>query len=213
MNKKLRVINWVIGIILANLGVCLCTKADFGISMIGASPYIVHVWLRDRFPWYTQGTSEYIWEALILVIGCIIVRRFKLKYLLSFMTAVIAGLAIDGWFFVLGGNGAFSDFTVRIVMFSLGTLATALGIAFFFNTKMPMQVYELVVAEVSDRYDKDLNKVKYVNDIILLLVAVILSFALTRKFTGIGVGTVVITLLNAPLIGFFRKVICKIEKL
>lgn len=213
MNRKLSVINWVIGIILANLGVCLCTKADFGISMIGASPYIVHVWLRDRFPWYTQGTSEYIWEALILIIGCIIVRRFKLKYLLSFMTAVIAGLAIDGWFLVLGGNGAFSGLALRIVTFSIGTLATALGIAFFFNTKMPMQVYELVVAEVSDKYGKDLNKVKYVNDIILLVVAVVLSFVLTHKFTGIGVGTVVITLLNAPLIGFFRKIISKVEKL
>lgn len=213
MSKKLSVINWVTGIILANLGVCLCTKADFGISMIGASPYIIHVWLRDRFSWYTQGTSEYIWEALILVIGCLIVRRFKAKYLLSFMTAVIAGFAIDGWFFVLGGNGAYEDFAFRVVTFTLGMIATSLGIAFFFNTKMPMQVYELVVAEISDRYGKDLNRVKYVNDLVLLVVALVLSFALTRKFTGIGVGTIIITFLNAPLIGIFRKVITKIEKL
>lgn len=213
MNKKLSVINWVIGIIICNLGVALCTKASFGISMIGASPYILHVFMRDSFAWFTQGTAEYVWEAIILIIGCLIVRRFKPRYLLSFLTAVIAGFAIDAWFMVLGGNGPYESLPVRIAAFTAGTLLTSCGIAFFFNTKMPMQVYELVVAEISDRYEKDLNKVKFVNDIILFAIAIALSFALTGKLTGIGIGTIIITLVNAPLIGFFRKIVEKLEKL
>lgn len=212
MKKYRSVYNWIFGILLANCGICFCTKANLGLSMIGASPYILHVWFRDLFPWFTQGTAEYFWEAFILVITCIIVRRFKWKYLLSFVTAVITGFVIDGWFLILGGNGAYESLPIRIITFTLGMLLTSFGVAFFFHSTMPMQVYELLVAEVSDRYRLDLNKVKYVNDIALLVVAVVLSFALTHKFTGMGVGTVIITVLNAPLIKFFRKVIDKIEK-
>lgn len=213
MSKKLNVINWIVGIALCNLGVSLCTKANFGISMIGASPYILHVWLRDTFEWFSQGTAEYVWEAIVLIIGCLIVRQFKLRYLLSFLTAIISGLAIDGWFLLLGGNGPFESMYARVIFFCVGTLLTSCGIAFFFNTTLPMQVYELVVAEVTAKYKKDLNKVKFVNDIILFAVAILLSFVLTHKFTGIGVGTIIITLVNAPLIGMFRKAVEKIEKL
>lgn len=212
MSKFKNVANWVAGIFFANLGICLSTKSDLGLSMIGASPYILHVWLRDRFPWFTQGTAEYFWEAVILIVTCILVRQFKLKYLLSFITAVIVGFAIDGWFLILGGNGAYETMIVRIVAFSLGAVFTSFGIAFFFHSSMPLQVYELLVSEVAAKYNRDLNRVKYVNDMVLLAVALILSFALTGKLTGIGVGTVVITIINAPLIKFFRKVIDRFEK-
>ena len=205
------IFNWVAGIMFANLGVALCTKANFGLSMIGATPYIIHKWLVGSYSWFSQGTAEYVWEAILLIIGCIVIRQFKPKYLLSFLTAVIVGFVMDGWFILLGGNGAYESFVARIIAFILGTLLTSIGVAFFFHSTMPMQVYELVVKEFSERYNKDLNKVKYVFDISLLLLALILSFVLTKGLTGIGVGTIIITLVNAPLIGFFRKLIEKLE--
>ena len=75
---------WVIGIVGCALGVCLCTKADFGLSMIAAPPYIFHLALRDRLPWYTQGTSEYLWQGVLLLVMCVATGRFRWKYLLSF---------------------------------------------------------------------------------------------------------------------------------
>lgn len=207
------VFNWVCGIFIANLGICFCTKANFGLSMIGASPYILHVYLRDTFEWFTQGTAEYVWEAIILVVACIIVRHFEKRYLLSFLTALLTGFIIDGWFLLLHGNSPYESMVARVAAFAFGTCLTSLGIAFVFNSTMPMQVYELLVAEVSKKYNKDLNKVKFVNDITLLLVAIALSFGLTGKLTGIGVGTVVITFANAPLIKFFRKIVEKVESM
>ncbi len=209
MNKIRNVVSWVLGMVLCSLGVCFCTKAGFGLSMIGAPPYIIHVWLRDKFAWYTQGTSEYVWEALLLVITIIIVRRFKWKYLLSFVTAVLLGIMIDGWLFVLGGNSVYESWTARIIAFVAGTLITALAIAFYFRTTLPLQVYELTVTEISDRYGFETSKVKWVNDIIFLLIAVLLAFLLTHSPAGIGVGTVIVTFVNAPLINVFGKLIDK----
>ena len=85
---------WVIGIVVCALGVALCTKADFGLSMIAAPPFIFHYALRGAFPWFTQGTAEYVWQGVLLILMCAAVRRFRWRYLLSFGTAVIAGLSI-----------------------------------------------------------------------------------------------------------------------
>ena len=210
MNKIKNVLSWVLGMTLCSLGVCFSTKAGFGLSMIGAPPYIIHVWLRDRFSWYTQGTSEYVWEALLLLITIIIVRRFKWKYLLSFVTAVLLGLMIDTWLFVLGGNGVYESFVVRIIAFIAGTLITSLSIAFYFRTTLPLQVYELTVTEISDKYGFETSKVKWVNDIIFLAIALLLALLLTHSLAGIGLGTVIVTFVNAPLIGLFGKLLDKV---
>ena len=68
-------------------------------------------------------------------------------------------------------------------------------------------MYELVVAEISKVYAKDINKVKQANDIIMLLISVILALVLNRSFSGIGIGTIVITVVNASLIAACGKVL------
>ena len=197
---------WVLGLLLCTLGVALCTKANFGISMIGAPPYIIHLWLRDMLPWYTQGTSEYVWQGIILIVTCIAVMRFRLRHIVSFGTAILSGLAIDMWFFFLGGNGAYESMPVRIMAFALGVVITAIAIAFIFRTTLTVQIYELAVCEIADRYKLKVDRVKLVNDLLMLAIYVTLALALTGGWNGIGVGTIVITIVNAPLISLFGKI-------
>lgn len=198
---------WLCGTFFCALGVALCTKANLGLSMIAAPAYIIHVFMENFLPWYTQGTSEYIWQAFLLIVMCIIVRKFKPKYLLTFVCAVIFGFAVDGSLFILGGPAPYQSLATRIIAFVFGEIITAIAIAFNFRTSLPLPVYELVVSEVSKKYGKDINKVKQANDIIMLLVSLMLAFALNRSFDGIGIGTVIITLINAPLIAFIGKLL------
>ncbi|MDO4939742.1 MAG: DUF6198 family protein [Lachnospiraceae bacterium] len=212
LGKKYNFINWFLGNLFVGLGVCLATKSDFGLSMIAAPPYILHVWLRDSFPFFTQGTAEYVFEAIVLIITCIIVRKFRLRYLLSFGEAVVAGLFIDGWFLVFGGNGAYTSMTLRIIALILGLIMVALGVAFFFRTTLPLQTYELSVVEIARAYNLEQHRVKQVFDAVLLAVSLILSFALTGKLTGIGISTVLAVLVNARIIQFTGRIIDKLEK-
>lgn len=87
---------------------------------------------------------------------------------------------------------------------------TSLGVAFFFRTTLPLEVYELAVQEISGRYKLNQNKVKLGFDITMLCVAVTLAFLLTGSLTGIGIGTVIMTFLNAPMIAGFGKLIDKV---
>jgi len=204
---KMNELAWLLGLVICPLGISLCTKADFGLSMIAAPPYILHLGLRDIFPWFTQGTAEYVWQAVILVIICIAVHGFKPRYLLSFGTAFLSGLCLDGWLTVLGGNGVYETMPQRIIAFAAGTLISAFAIALYFRTSLPAQIYELAVSEISSCYKWNQNKVKLVNDGIMFAISVIFALVITGGLHGIGVGTVVITIVNAPLIAMFGKIL------
>ena len=204
---KMNEIAWVIGIFVCGFGVCLCTKADFGLSMIAAPPYILHYALRDALPWFTQGRAEYIWQAVLLLGMCAAVRRFRWRYLLSFGAAFVAGTAIDCWFLLLGGNAPYETMAVRIAAFAAGEILTSIAIAFVFRTSWPIQIYELLVRELADRYGWKVDRVKMVNDVSMFVLSAALSFILTRGFHGFGIGTVLITVVNAPLIALFGKII------
>lgn len=207
---RMNEIAWVAGIVLCALGVCLITKADFGLSMIAAPAYILHTGFIKIFPWYTQGTSEYIFQGVLLILLCIAVRRFRFRYLLSFVTAVLFGLTLDGWFFVFGGNAVYAGLAVRIFAFFMGSLSTGFAIAFFFRTRLPLQIYELVVTELSDRYGWKNTTVKQIYDAVSLLLSVLLAVLVNRSMTGIGIGTVILTVVNAPLIALSGKLLDRI---
>lgn len=198
---------WVLGLVLCALGICLTVKADFGLSMIAAPAYILHVGLVKVFPWYSQGTSEYVLQGVLLLVLCLVIRRFRPKYLLSFGTAVIFGFILDGWFMVFGGSGAYEGLPLRIAAFCLGEMISGLAIAFFFRTKLPLEIYELFVTELSDRFKLNTAKVKQCYDAGSLLLSLLLALVVNHSFAGIGIGTVILTLVNAPVIALFGKIL------
>ena len=204
---KMNELAWLFGMLFCALGIALCTKAGFGLSMIAAPPYILHIKLSAFFPWFTQGTAEYFWEFVVLLLLCLIVRRIRWQYLLSFGTAVLFGFILDGWLWALGGSALYLSLVSRILAFTAGTLICALGVACFFRTKLPLQVYELAVAEIAGRYRFSVTKTKQGFDGVMLILCLVLSLSLFRGFTGIGIGTVITTAVNAFFIHLWGKLL------
>ena len=106
-----------------------------------------------------------------------------------------------------GGNGAYEELWVRIVAFIIGEITTSIGIAFFFRTNWPVQTYELFVCEIADKFSLDKNKVKLGFDIVFFVLSAAMSLLLTGGFNGFGIGTVIITFVNAPLIALIGKIL------
>ena len=141
--KKMNEAAWLLGIIFCALGVCLLTKAGFGLSMVSAAAYILHLKVVQFLPFFSQGMSEYVFQALLLLVLCLAIQRFNWRYLLSFASAVIFGFVLDGWYLIFGSNAVYTVFWVRVFSFVLGELFTAISIAFFFRTGWPLEIYEL----------------------------------------------------------------------
>ncbi len=212
---KKNFLHWAAGILLCCLGIALFTKANFGLSMIASGPYLLHVLLRDAWPWFTQGTAEYVWEALLLAALVLLLRKFKVKWLLSFGTAVITGLIIDLYFSLMGGNGTYATMLQRVLAYVGGTVSCAIGVACYFRTNLPLQVYELVVMELAEHSGKGTDKVKWAFDITMLIICVVMAVVvllLRGSWMAINWGTAVTTFVNAPLIAVAGKMIDRLEK-
>ena len=197
----------MLGIILCPLGVSLCTKADLGLSMIAAPAYILHLFLEDFSTFFSQGRTEYAWQAFLLLILVCIIRRFRFRYLLCFVSAFISGMILDGWLQIIDGTQTPDSMLVRILCFAAGECITALAIAFYFRTSLPLQIHELLVTEISDRFQLSAHKVKVAEDTVMLIISLLFALLLNGSWQGIGIGTIIITLVNATQISLFGKLL------
>ncbi|MBQ9779838.1 MAG: hypothetical protein IJW00_02720 [Clostridia bacterium] len=213
---------WLFGIIFVALGVAICSKANLGVSMIAAPTFVVQEAVVKLWDGFSVGVVEYLVQGLVLIVLCLCVRRFSWRYLLAFLVAVIYGYTMNFFLWILGGV-SFDAIWFRWVMLLVGDVITAFGVACFFHTYMPLQVFELFVAELTDRYHLNLHRVKTVFDISLLLISVSLALLLFgdvttfdwrtighNSFHSLGLGTLVTTLINSPLINLMSRLVKQI---
>lgn len=193
---------YLLGLIILALGTAWMERADFGMSMVVAPAYIVHLRLSQTLPWFSFGVAEYLLQAALLVLLAVVQRRFKKAYLFSFVTAVLYGLVLDGMLWLtafLPGSGL----TARVVYYLAGLLLCSLGVALLFYTYLPPEAYELIVKELSQSFAIPLARCKTVYDCTSCLVGVALSFAFFGfgRFEGVKLGTVFCALVNGTVIG------------
>ena len=200
MNKKLRVpreLTYVLGLLLLPLAVSLMTKAGLGLSMIAAPTYII----SEKVPFLTYGQTEYIAQGIVLLVMCLVVRKFKWTYLTSYVTALIYGTILDGFLWLLRGWEP-EAMWVRVIAFLVGMVLTSLGVAMFMNTYLAPAAWDYFVRTVVEEKHLDLRKFKLGYDFFFLVVSVALTLLLFGRFIGITWGTLVIALCNGNLIAF-----------
>ncbi len=193
---------YFLGIALIALGTAMTVWGDFGISMVVAPAFILHLKLSRLLPWFTFGVAEYVLQALLLVMLMCIRRKVKAAYFLSFLTAVFYALLLDGSTKLLSLLPE-PRLWQRLLAYVAGDLVTCAGVAWIFHTYIPPEAYEMFVKELSFHFGLQLHTVKTAYDLGSLVVAAALSFVLLGSLQGIGVGTVVTAFLNGTLIRLF----------
>lgn len=220
--KKSSELLWIFGIVFVSLGVAICNKADLGVSMIAAPAFVISEALINISPFFNVGVTEYIIQGLLLITMCIVVQRFDWRYLFTFAVAVIYGYTLN-LFLYFFDSIVFEEVWLRWIMLIIGDLVTGFGVACFFRTYLPLQVYELFVSEISKRFKFNINKTKWIFDISLLLISLVLSIIFfgdlakfdfsticETSFHSIGLGTILTTLINSPIITLAGKLVDKI---
>ncbi len=194
------------GIIILALGTAMMERADFGMSMVVAPAYLVHLRISQFFPAFSFGMAEYCLQAVLLIGIAIFTRKIKKKYFLSFVTAVFYGFTLDLAIRMIGmiPSGAFVG---RIVFYVFGMILCSIGVSLFFHTYISPEAYELFVKEVSIKYGKDINKTKTVYDCCSCFLAILLSFAFFGfgHFEGVKIGTIICAAVNGFCIGICSK--------
>ena len=199
-------LSYILGLVLLALGTALTVYGDFGVSMVVAPAYILHVKVSAFWPFFTFGLAEYALQALILA-GMLLFPRRKWTWLMSFVTTVLYGLCLDGGTYLTGLLP--QTLALRIILYILGIGLCTAGIALLFRTYFPPAAYELLVKTVAGRFGWQIHRVKTVYDCASCLVAVGLSLLLLGRLEGVGIGTVVCALIYGLLIRLWDKILVK----
>jgi uncharacterized membrane protein YczE len=201
-------VSYGLGMILIALAAALTAKADFGMSMVMAPCYILHLKLVEIFPWFTFGVSSYVFQGILVLLTILVMRKFKKGYLFSFVTAVIHGFILDGWVWVVKFLPT-EAFWMRCLYLVCGVVICAFAVALFFHTYISPEAFELIVKEMAEKWNFPIHRVKTAYDLLSLLLSVVLSFAFFGRgaFNGIGWGTLICALANGFLIGQFSKLL------
>lgn len=197
---------YLAGIVLLALGTSCASAASFGLSMVVAPAYLIHLKLSPTWPGITFGVAEYIVQAVLLLVLSLALRRFRPYYLFSFCTALLYGRILDG-FLALWALVPALTMLPRILVFAVGVLSCALGVSFVLHTYLSPEVYELVVKEVSARYQLPSHRVKTVYDCSSLVVSLIMTAAFfgLSQLRGLGWGTLVCALVTGTCVGWFNR--------
>ena len=193
---------YAVGLLTLALGAALMERADFGMSMVVAPAYLLHLKISQSLPFFTFGMSEYVFQALLLLVMVLVLRRFKPAALLSFVTAVIYGLTLDLVIRLLAPVPV-ESLAGRIACYIAGVLVCAFGVSCLFHTYLPPEAYELFVKELAGKYGWEIHRVKTVYDLCSCLLGLILSFAFFGfgRFEGVKWGTILCAAVNGFLIG------------
>ena len=88
MTSKIKVsseIGYLAAIVLLSLAVAMLSAVDFGISMIVAPAYLLSL----KLPFLSFGQAEYVIQAGLFIVLCVVLRKFRAVYLFSFITCLI----------------------------------------------------------------------------------------------------------------------------
>ena len=192
------------GILVLASGTAFMERADFGISMIVAPAYLIHLKLSQYIPFFSFGVSEYVFQALLLALLSLVMGKFKKSYLLSFATAIFYGTVLDVAISIVSLI-PFTGFIWQIGSYIAGFILCTIGVALLLRTYLPPVAYELVVKELSQKFNTTIGKTKTIYDICSCVLAITLSLCFFSSFEGIKWGTIVCAFFNGWLIGRFSK--------
>lgn len=205
-NRILRTVLMVTGIIL--ISICV---GCYRLSKFGTDPFTSMNLGISGFLGMTFGNWQLIANFLILIVVFFTVRRciglgtivnmVGVGYLADFLCWLVRDAA-----------GIHMTMPLRIFALLLGTLFASLGVALYMTADMGIAPYDSV-ALIIEKLTKEkipFHIARVISDMTVLVIGIFFCLEAKNDITMIiGVGTVINSIVNGPLIRFFRNQIDK----
>lgn len=195
---------YVIGLMLLSFGIALMDRADFGVSMEVAPPYLIYLKVSQKLSFFTFGMSEFVWQMLLFFLMLCLVRKIKISYLGSIVTAILYAFLLDVSIKI---TPVFSMCTLphRVVGFLIAMFCCQIGIALLFHSYLTPLMYELFVQEVAGAENIRLYRFKTIFDCCSCAIGILFSFSFFGfgVFEGVKFGTIICAIINGKMIEIF----------
>ena len=183
----------------------LMSMANLGMSMIVCPAYII----SEKFNFLTYGQAEYLIAIMVFIIFCLVMKRFKISYLLSYLTGILYALFSDliKILVPIFNQNLTISMNMKIGYFFIGMILSGLAVALFYKTYLYPQVYDFFIKVVAQKYQISIKIFKTCFDCSFLVISFIISYVLFGELFGIGIGTVIMACCNGMMIEQFQKII------
>lgn len=184
-----------IAVVINSLGVVLMLDSGAGISSISSVPYALNLVM----PFFTLGTWTYLFQAALILSLMILQRRFVPSYLLSFAVGFVFSEMLDIhnlWTVVLP-----TQLGWRILYFVISYILICIGIALSNRCGLPIIPTDLFPRELNRITGVRYSRIKISYDALCLVTTAVLTFFLTGRIQGLGIGTVLAAFTMGKVIG------------
>jgi len=167
----------------------------------------------DAFNYFVYTLTPLSLGTIVIITGLFVaLLAFVLHptkdMIISILFLFMVGLLIDGWKFLFEmlPSSFFDNLMIRISLASIGLVLIAFGVAITITTGLASSPYEKLMMELN----KKIHSIQYSKMIIegtFFTLAVIMGIYTDQLFDQVHVFTILLVLVNGPLIGLFSKII------
>lgn len=202
-NRKIfiKILFFVLGVFINSFAIVLITKGNLGTSQISSIPYVLSLIYENL----TFGTATFILNVVFLLGQIFILKgKINIKILLQLPASFLLGYFINL-------NMVFLDFVnpdgfiLKLICLLLGCVILAFGISIEVAPDIVKIPGEGIVFTISKEKNIKFGRVKVLFDIILVLIALVISFVSFHEIRGLGLGTVISALLVGKMVNVFDK--------
>lgn len=202
---------YLLGMMVLAIGTVFMEHAELGLAPIVAPAYVIHDWLSPYLPWLSFGVATFLFQGILLLVLALILQRFNLYFLFSFLSGFLMGTLFDVVEALLtkiptGSLWLFSHETgARVCLLFLGIILYSAGVSLLLFSYFAPEVYELFVDELSLAYGWRFPLVKTIYDCASILLALVISFIALGHvdLRGVGLGSVIFAILDGGFIALF----------
>ncbi|MCD8376413.1 MAG: DUF6198 family protein [Oscillospiraceae bacterium] len=196
------------GVFVTAFGLAACVKAELGISPITTLAYTVH----NVIPAISLGTFTFMQHILFFLLTVLLLRRdFKPYQLLMLPCSFLFGRFIDLSEYLLSPLPV-PNYFVQAVVLLASCVIVGLGFSMIISSGVALDANTAFLNALSLRTGKPYSKLKVLTDLIIVALAALVGLIFLRTVVGIREGTVVAAVAIGPIVGFFNRYLCKMER-
>lgn len=201
MKEKIIRYNWfIVGIVINSFGIAFITKSALGTSQISSIPYVMSL----QFDKISFGMWTFILNMLFIIGQMVLLgKEFHPIQILQIPANVVFSWLIDVSMKVLGAFQP-EKLCIKLPCLIAGCFLLALGIAIEVAPDVITVPGEGIVRVIAKVSGKRFGTVKVYFDVILIVIAAILSFVFFGKLQGIGIGTVISAIVVGRFVNFIN---------
>ncbi|MDE5636613.1 MAG: hypothetical protein K2I43_01115, partial [Alistipes sp.] len=182
----------------------LILRSSLGTTPISSFNYV----LRLNFP-LTFGTTTFLFNVALIafefwLLRGIRTRRDTVEVLLQLPFSLLLGIFIDANM-ALTESVRPTGYAASLAVLALGCTVQAVGIVLEIKPQVVKMSAEGFVVYAARRYNRDFGRTKVLFDVVLVLLAVAASLALSRKIEGVREGTVIAACVTGFIVSFLSR--------